>query len=252
MSEVIQLFEAILVSVLGLVIGSFLNVCIYRLPLGQSVAFPGSHCMSCGARLTVLDLVPVVSYLCLGGRCRHCKVSFSARYMMVEVLTASLYYLCWTVFGLSSALLPSLILLSFLVMISFIDYDHQLIYDKVLVWLALIGVAANSWTGTVTGLDMVIAACIGGGVMLLIAVVSNGGMGGGDIKLMAVLGVWLGWKLLLLTLLESFLLGGVLGVLLIALKIKGRKDYIPFGPFIAIAAGVSLLYGDILLQLYIR
>jgi len=252
MSEVIQLFEAILVSVLGLVIGSFLNVCIYRLPLGQSVAFPGSHCMSCGARLTVLDLVPVVSYLCLGGRCRHCKVSFSARYMMVEVLTASLYYLCWTVFGLSSALLPSLILLSFLVMISFIDYDHQLIYDKVLVWLALIGVAANSWTGTVTGLDMVIAACIGGGVMLLIAVVSNGGMGGGDIKLMAVLGVWLGWKLLLLTLLESFVLGGVLGVLLIALKIKGRKDYIPFGPFIAIAAGVSLLYGDILLQLYIR
>jgi len=244
------MFEGFFCVIFGMVVGSFLNVCIYRLPKEQSVIVPGSHCAACGTRLKVLDLVPVLSYLVLGGRCRYCGCSFSSRYALVELLTAVMFYLCWAVFGLSLVLPKGLILIAFLIVITFIDYDHQLIFDKMLVWLAVIGAVFNLVTGEVAILDMVVSALVGGGFLLIVALVSGGGMGGGDIKFVAALGLWFGWKLLLLTLLIAFIVSGIVGVLLLALKLKGRKDAIPFGPFIAAGAAISLLYGAAIIRWY--
>lgn len=207
--------------------------------------------MTCSTRLKPLDLIPVLSYLFSRGKCRYCGTSFSPRYALVELLTALLFVWCFQVFGLSLMLLKAFILTSFLIVITFIDYDHQLILDKVLLWLAGFGVVINLYLGSVEPLDMLIAGLMGGGLLLLIAVVSKGGMGGGDIKFAAALGLCFGWQSLLLTLLLSFALGGIGGALLLALKLKSRKDFIPFGPFIALGALITLLYGNTIITWYI-
>ena len=235
----------------GLIIGSFLNVCIFRIPQNQSILYPRSYCPRCGYKLKTLDLIPVVSYLFLKGRCSSCRSSISIRYPTIELLTAVLFTLCFTYIGISDILFRCFILTSFLIIITFIDIDHQLILDKALIWLAGTGVLINLWLGSLSIFEMLIAALIGGGIMLVIAVASRGGMGGGDIKFAAALGIWLGWKLTLLTLFLAFILGGLGGVIVLLLKLKGRKDYIPFGPFIALGAFISLLYGNQIINWYI-
>ena len=207
--------------------------------------------MNCNTRLKPWDLIPVFSYLFSKGRCSYCNTRYSPRYPLVELLTAGLFVWCLQVFGFSLALVKPLILTAFLIVITFIDYDHQLILDKVLICLSVVGVVINLWTGSVGPLDMVLASFIGGGLLLLIAVVSGGGMGGGDIKFAAALGLCLGWQFLLLTLFLSFIFGGVGGLILLLGKKKGRKDFIPFGPFIALGALVSLLYGNNIITWYI-
>lgn len=231
--------------VVGTIIGSFLNVCIYRLPQNQSIISPPSHCPQCGERLRPWDLFPVLSWLLLRGKCRYCAAPVSGRYAIVELLTGLFFLLCFSIVGLSFELIKALIFASFLIVITFIDLDHQLILDKVLIWMAGAGVIINLWIGTPMpgALNMLLAAAVGGGVLLLIAVLTRGGMGGGDIKFMAVLGLWLGWPYIIMVLLLSFVIGGVAGLLLIVFKLRGRKDFIPFGPFIAIAALITLLYG---------
>ena len=245
----------LLIALLGLIIGSFLNVCIYRLPQNQSVVNPPSHCMACDTRLKPWDLIPVVSYLVLRGRCHTCGTRFSGRYMLVELLTAVLFVWCFKVASLGPELLKNLVFTSFLLVVTFIDFDHRLILDKVLMWFAGAGVVINLFLIYLWGffpgyrdtLDMIIGSLLGGGLMLLIAVVSRGGMGGGDVKFAAALGLWLGWKFTLMALLLSFLAGGVGGAVLLITRLKGRKDYIPFGPFIALGAFITMLYGcDIL------
>lgn len=236
---------------LGLLIGSFLNVCVYRLPRGQSIIMPPSHCTQCGARLGWRDLIPVVSYLLFCGKCRYCEKKYSARYALGELLTGLLFVWCFMVAGDSLHLVKLLVLTAFLIVITFIDYDHQLILDKVLVCFAGAGVIINLIFADIGIGDMLIAALLGGGLLLLIAVVSRGGMGGGDIKFAAALGLWVGWKLTLLCLFLSFLLGGVGGMVVLLLRKKGRKDYIPFGPFIAAALFISALYGKDIIDWYI-
>lgn len=240
----------LLISILGLLIGSFLNVCIYRLPRNESIITPPSHCMTCSTRLKPWDLIPIISYLLSRGRCRYCGTDYSPRYALVELLTALLFVWSLQVFGCSVALVKALILTAFFIVITFIDYDHQLILDKVLVWLSGVGVVINLWTGSVGALDMLIACLLGGGLLLIIALVSGGGMGGGDIKFAAALGLCFGWQPLLFTLLLSFIFGGIGGALLLVFKIKGRKDYIPFGPFIALGALFSMLYGNDMITWY--
>ncbi|MEN6566339.1 MAG: prepilin peptidase, partial [Veillonellales bacterium] len=243
----------------GLLIGSFLNVCIYRLPRGESIVTPPSHCTDCGTRLKPWDMIPILSWLLLKGRCRYCGTAIPSRYAAIELLTGILFVWCLEILGLGPALFKTLVLLSFLLVITFIDYDHQLILDKVLLWFAPVGVAINLFINHInffanavgyregfvalqTGLpDMLIGALLGGGAFLLIAVVSRGGMGGGDIKFAASLGLWLGGKFTLLAIFLSFLFGGLAGVLLLLLQRKGRRDMIPFGPFIALGAVVTIL-----------
>jgi leader peptidase (prepilin peptidase)/N-methyltransferase len=240
------------IFILSLIIGSFLNVCIYRLPQNQSIVIPASHCMTCNTCLKPWDLVPVLSYLLSRGHCRYCHTTFSPRYAIVELLTAILFVWYFQLFGLTSLLIKIIILNCYLIVITFIDYDHQLILDRVLLWFSISGVAINLWTNSVNIWDMLFASLLGGGLLLLIAVVSHGGMGGGDIKFAAALGLWLGWKYLLLALLLSFVLGGAGGLLLLILKIKNRKDFIPFGPFIALGALISMLYGSKILTWYLE
>jgi len=243
--------EAIFIFIFGVIIGSFLGVCIYRLPRGQSIAVPPSHCPHCSARLGILDLIPLLSYISSRGRCRYCQRAISPRYFVVELLTALLFLWCYYAGGLNIRLAENLVLTSFLIVIAFIDYDWQLILDNVLLLFAATGAAISFALGT--GLrEMLLAAVAGGGILLAVALISRGGMGGGDIKFVAALGFWLGWPDILLAIFLSFLLGGVVSLILLILRLKGRKDMIPFGPFIAAATYLTVLYGTQILDWYLR
>ena len=242
----------ILTFIFGLVIGSFLNVCIYRLPRGESIISPGSHCPHCGHLLGFLDLIPLISFLILNRKCRYCGKEISPRYFFVELITAILFlavYVRFMVYERSVLLfIPYLILCSGLVVITFIDLEHKIIPDKItypgIVAGLIISLFSRSFLSSLFGL------AIGGGILYLIVVLSRGGMGGGDVKLAAMLGAFLGWRLILLNLFLSFLFGGIIAVILLLLKLKGRKDYIPFGPYLALAGVVTIFWGRQILFWY--
>lgn len=241
-----------MILILGIIIGSFLTVCIYRLPQNQSISTLSSHCLHCNTKLKVWDLIPILSYLLLRGKCRYCTKPYSSRYAVVEFITGLLFLWCFQIVGWSPDLGKILIFTAFLIVITFIDYDHQLILNKVLLWFAGVGVAINLGSGSSHIADMIIAALVGGGLLLLVAVLTSGGMGGGDIKFVAALGLWLGVKLVTVALLVAFIIGGIGGALLLLFKVKGRKDFIPFGPFLAIGAFISILYGNKLVWWYLQ
>lgn len=233
----------------GLLIGSFLNVVIYRLPRQQSVVFPPSHCPKCDTNLTAGDLVPLLSWLKLKGRCRYCSGGIPIRYPLTELFTAIIFYLLsfyftgWHLAGM-------LTLAAVLIAAAVIDYDHGIIPNK----LVLAGLTAgclfvilNPWLGRVSH---IFGFLIGGGVLLALAVISRGGMGGGDIKLTAMIGLFLGPKLVLTAVVLAAFLGGGGGLILIASGKKGRKDAMVFGPFLAAGALISLLWGQQLLAWY--
>lgn len=240
---------AALVFILGLIIGSFLNVCIYRLPRGESVVYPPSYCPRCSATLRWYDLIPVVSYVLLRGRCRACGQAISWRYPAVELATGALFLWCYAALGWGVDLARALSLTAFLLVIAVIDFDCQLILDRVLVWLAVTGAAwgvvAQIGLGTApVPADMLAGALTGGGLLLAVAVLSHGGLGGGDVKCAAALGLWLGWRLALAALFFAVVLGGAAAAVLLALRRKSRRDAIPFGPFLAAGAFLALLHGQ--------
>lgn len=237
--------------VFGLITGSFLNICIDRLPKRQPIFTPLS-CDRCNARLQAWDLVPLISYLQSRGRCRHCGMPIPLRKPIVELMTGLLFMLCLNAMGFSEHLFKSLIFTSFMIVIAFIDWEHHLIFNNVLIWLACFGVAVNLYIGKIGLLEMLLAGLFGGGVFLLLALISNGGFGGGDVKFMAALGIWLGLKYTLLAFFLTFLFGGLGAAVLLALKIKGRKDNIAYGPYMALAAFLTLLYGNEIMAWYGR
>jgi leader peptidase (prepilin peptidase)/N-methyltransferase len=239
----------------GLCIGSFLNVVIARLPASKSIVRPGSACPRCGAPIAWYDNLPVLSYLFLQARCRSCREPISWRYPLVELSTAGLFVLASAHFGLSVQLLSALVLLSVLVAITGIDFDHQLIPDV----LSLPGIALGFLLSLVPGhigwVDSALGVVGGAGVFVVIIAASSlvlgqPGMGVGDVKLGAMLGSFLGWKLALLSILLSVLIGGPLAAALLATGQKGRKDPVPFGPFLALGGAISLFWGDALLAWY--
>ena len=235
---------------LGLVVGSFLNVCIWRLPREESIVRPGSHCPVCSTALGARDLVPVLSWIFLRGKCRYCGTKISPRYPAVELLTGVLFVWCFLRFGLSPQLAPALVFSAFMVAITFIDLDHQIILDGMLALLAVSGLVLQLMTGAVGFWSMWLGALVGGGLLLVLAIISQGGMGGGDVKFAAALGFWLGWPGILLGLCIGFVAGGAISLLLLATGLRGRKDFIPFGPFIALGAWIALLYGKNILAWY--
>lgn len=240
------------IFIFGLIIGSFLNVCIYRIPAGKSIVAPPSSCGSCGTRLKPLDLFPVVSWIFLGGKCRYCGEPIAIRYPFVELMTGLLFSVVYWQHGINWILLPYLTLTAVLIAITFIDLDYQIIPNKINLF-ALVGfLVFNIILGYINWTDSLLGALIGGGFLFLLVIISKGAaMGMGDVKLLAVLGLYLGWTSIILTLLLSFIIGGVFGVLLLVLKIKGRKDAIPFGPWIAIAAFITIVFGSNILTWYI-
>jgi leader peptidase (prepilin peptidase)/N-methyltransferase len=242
---------AAIVAVLGLVIGSFLNVVVARLPEGRSLWRPRSACPGCGAGIAWHDNIPIVSFVVLRGRCRACGVAIPWRYPVIEATTAVLFVLAYLVYGTSSALIPALLLLAGLVAITFIDLERQIIPDRLTIPGIVTGIVANVATGAVPWLDCVIGAALAGSLFLVIILASGGGMGGGDMKLAAMLGAFLGWPLTLVALFVAVIAGGAAAVVILGSGRLGRKDPIPFGPFLAFGGAAALLWGRRLLTWYI-
>ncbi len=221
-----------IVLVFGLLIGSFLNVCIYRIPQKKSISYPPSSCPKCDTRLRALDLIPLLSYLFAKGKCRYCGERISPQYPIVEILNGLLYLLLYFKLGLGLMLIKYALFTSLLIIITFIDLKYQIIPDRLVVFGLIVGFIFNMLLSPRSSfVNGIIGLLIGGGLFLLIAIITKGAMGGGDIKLMGVLGFALGWKYILLISFLSFIIGAVISIVLLAFKIKGRKDFIPFGSY---------------------
>jgi leader peptidase (prepilin peptidase) / N-methyltransferase len=232
------------VVLFGLAIGSFLNVVIVRVPEGRSLWHPRSACPGCSAQLAWHDNIPVLSFLWLRGRCRRCGIRISPRYPIVEGVTAAALAAVYLAFGPTGDFMVAAVLLATLVVVTAIDLKHQLIPDVITLPGIVVGLAANLAIGHVSWLDSVIGIVMGGGLFLVIILVSRGGMGGGDMKLGAMLGAFLGWKALLFALFAAIVLGGVVAIAVLVSGLRGRKDPIPFGPFLAAGGAMALFWGE--------
>jgi len=239
----------------GAIIGSFLNVCIARLPDGRSIVRPPSHCPKCQSFLAWYDNVPVLSYLVLGGRCRTCRVRISAIYPAVEVLTGALAVALFLRLGPTLAFAGYFAFAAALVVITFIDLDHQLIPDVISLPGIVVGLAFSLVSPLVTPLDAALGVLAGGGTLLAVAWLyktfrGQEGMGGGDIKLLAMIGAFLGWQSIFVTLFVGSVIGSIIGVGLMLYQRADTKLAIPFGPFLAGGALVYLFWGDRILAFY--
>ncbi|GAA0179239.1 A24 family peptidase [Clostridium sediminicola] len=245
--------DFIFVFILGLVFGSFFNVCIYRIPREESIAYPPSHCTSCGNRLKTVDLFPVLSYIILGGKCRYCGEKISIKYPLFEVLTATIFMLIYKQYGYSMDTIKYIVFASYLIVVGIIDLNTTDVYFSTTIFGIVSGSAfliiniilRNAF------LTYIYGSAFGVGVIALIIITTHG-MGWGDAEILGICGLFLGFKLSLLTFFLSTVLGGIIGIVLIATKIKSRKDYIPFGPYIAIAALISVLYGNGMIEWYFQ
>jgi leader peptidase (prepilin peptidase)/N-methyltransferase len=256
-----------LTAIFGLVVGSFLNVCIYRIPRKGSIASPKrSYCPHCKHSLSALDNIPVLSYIFLGRRCRYCKGKISPRYITVEIITAGLFVLmlhrsialghqnfAYTVLEL----VTTCIFVGLLITISFIDLEFTIIPNKIVYPGLAVGLLlAVLHNDSRLILSRLLGAVIGGGVILLIAIVGSivfrkEAMGGGDVKLMAMIGMYMGlWPHIPITLIAASCIGTIVGVVLILFREKEMGSAVPFGPFLAIGALLSLLYGEKLWNWY--
>lgn len=243
--------EIILLFLTGLVMGSFANVCIHRIPKGESIIFPNSHCPHCHHALTILENIPLVSFVVLRGRCHYCQERISWRYPVVEFLTGLLYLTMLARFGFSISAFVYMAFGTVLIIVSFIDLKEKIIPDELSLPGAAIGLILSAFLLPVGFLNALIGMAFGGGILLFIAFISKGGMGGGDVKLMAMIGAFLGWPDVVVSLFVAVLIGSLVGVLLVLLRIKGRKDAVPFGPFLALGAIISTLYGPDLIMWYL-
>jgi leader peptidase (prepilin peptidase)/N-methyltransferase len=246
----LQLFGSVVAFVLGTIMGSFANVCVHRLPWRQSLVFPGSHCPHCQQVIRPWHNIPLLSYLWLGGRCADCQTTISPRYPLVELLCGLLYVLLYHKLGLSVPSLMLTLLVTALLIVSCIDLEHKIVPDVITLPGILVGILASLCLTQVGIANALIGTCLGGSLFFLIAVLSHGGMGGGDIKLVAMIGAFLGWQAVLVTIFLGAFCGAMAGIGLMLLKKKGRKDPLPFGPFLATGALIAMIWGQDLLLWY--
>lgn len=267
LSSEVQFIIKVLTFAIGLCVGSFLNVCIYRIPLEQSIIHPSSGCPNCKEKLQPADMVPVLGYLLLKGRCRHCKEPISIQYPFVETMTGIVWLLVYLRYGLTVETVALLFLYSVLIPVAFIDYKYMIIPNG-LVLTGLAGGTAvflyhvfykpfllyesTSWFTPIIGMFSA------SGILFIIAFIgllvygNDGAMGMGDVKLFMPIGLFFGWKLAMTALFFSIVLAGVISLILLILRIKDRKSAIPFGPFIIIATFFTGLYGNQIFNWYIR
>lgn len=247
-------FEPILVTLLGLVIGSFLNVVIHRLPRNESIVSPGSRCPACGHALRWYDNIPILSYVALGGRCRGCRAKISPRYPVIELVTGLLFLLHYHAFGWTPLLAVRLFFASATVALLAIDLEHQLLPDVITLPGIVIGLF-SSFVLPPGMKDALIGMLLGGGFLWLVGeayyrYAGEEGMGGGDVKMLAMIGAFLGWKLTILTLMLSSVAGSVIGLAVIAMKRGGLKYALPFGTFLALGALTASLWGERIVTWY--
>ncbi len=239
----------------GAIVGSFLNVCIHRLPHEMSVVLPSSHCPACQTPLRVFDNIPLLSFLVLRGHCRYCDVKISSRYPLVEAVNGFAYVATVLNFGLTLVALVYALLISTLIVITFIDLDHKIIPNEITFPGIPLGVLAAATVLPISWMDSVIGILCGGGLLFFVVWISpyifgREGMGMGDVKLLGMLGAFLGWKATLLTLLLGALSGSVVGLTLIVTRLIKRSETIPFGPFLALGAVLSIFWGNGLVEWY--
>jgi leader peptidase (prepilin peptidase)/N-methyltransferase len=247
-----------LVFMFGMCIGSFLNVCIYRLPSSMSIINPSrSFCPQCNSAIQFYDNIPVFSYLWLKGRCRNCKASISLRYPLVELMTGILAIAILFMFGLTLEGFVYFIFISSLLVITFIDIDHKIIPDIISLPGIPIGLAASFVLPDITFKSSLIGLLVGGGSLLLVAwtyslITHKEGMGGGDIKLLGMIGTFIGWKGVIFTIFAASLAGTLVGIIVMLLKGKNLKFAIPFGPFLSIGAMSYVFFGEKVMFWYLH
>jgi leader peptidase (prepilin peptidase)/N-methyltransferase len=244
-----------LLALLGLAVGSFLNVCIHRLPERTSVVSPGSRCPGCGYELRWYDNIPVVSYALLGGRCRSCRSRISIRYPIIEIITMAVFLAHYRVIGADIILVPRLFFACLLIVLFAIDLEHHLLPNAITLPGIVVGLLFSLLLppGIISA---AIGTLIGGGSLWLIGEAyyrysGQEGMGGGDVKMLAMIGAFLGWKLAIVTLVFSSIAGGLIGMLVLAIRRGGLKHALPYGTFLALGALVASLYGDQIVEWYV-
>ena len=246
----------VIVALFGLIVGSFLNVCIYRLPRRLSVVWPASRCTSCGRALRWYENIPVLSYLALGGRCRTCRAPISIVYPVIELVTAATFLLMFARFGLQPLLAVKLVFGCAMIVLLVIDLQHRILPNAITVPGIIAGVTASLLVPPPGWLDSVIGAVAGAGVLFAISelylrVRHEEGLGMGDVKMLGMIGAFLGWKLMLVTMVIASILGSIVGLTVIAARKGGMKSALPFGTFLAIGALVAAVAGDAILDWYL-
>ena len=242
------------VAVIGLFIGSFLNVCIHRIPREESIVFPSSRCPKCREKIRPWDNIPVLSYLFLRGRCRHCKEKISPRYPLVETLSALIALAMLYRFGLTAAFFIYYAWACVLLVITFIDIDYQIIPDSLSIGGIVVGLALVWWL-PVSYPEALIGLGVGAGLLIVVIygyyfLTGKQGMGGGDVKLLGMIGVFTGGEGVLFTIFMGSLLGSLVGLPWALLQKKNMQAAIPFGPFLALGAFINVLFGDMLIDWY--
>jgi len=263
----------IIVFIFGAIVGSFLNVCIHRMPLGESVVWPRSHCPNCKKRIPGYDNIPFISYILLGGKCRFCKGRISLRYFLVELITAVLFVCLFNWYGLTYNFFFFIVLVAALIIATFVDIPHRIIPDEVSIGGMVVGFLMSAVRGVEIhplrlsfhpALNSLQGILVGGGVIYLSGFLfdfvyfkllkkppiqgETESMGGGDVKLLAMIGAFLGWQKVLLTFFIAPFFGAIIGIINLIVK----KDHtIPYGPFLSLAALVSLFWADKIIRLFI-
>lgn len=261
---------AVFAFILGAMVGSFSNVCIFRLPMGKSIVQPGSHCFRCGRYIRWFDNIPILSFFFLRGKCRRCGLKFSPRYPLIELLTALLFLWLYFKFGLSPEFFIFAAFSASMVIMSFIDIDHRIIPDEIDLPGILAGIVLSAaypplhtrpqpWDSVFSHPVMISLASsfsgvlIGGGILMGLAVFGRmafkkEAMGGGDIKLIAMIGAFTGWQFTLFAIFLSAVIGSVIGIIM---KLKTSSSYIPYGPYLAGGALISMFFGEEMISWYI-
>lgn len=245
------------VFIFGLCVGSFLNVCIYRIPVGNSIVFPGSACPNCHSAIRFYDNIPLFSYLLLGGKCRRCKTPISLRYPLIELITGAVSLGLYLKSGLSIETSVYFIFICVLIVIAFIDVDHRIIPDRITLPGIFVFFSAAFAIPSISWMDSLLGVAIGGGSLFLVAVVYHlltrkEGMGGGDIKLLAMIGTLVGWKGVFFTIFVSSAVGTLAGLIIMAATRQNLKLAVPFGPFLSIGAVTYIFYGPQLISWYFQ
>jgi leader peptidase (prepilin peptidase)/N-methyltransferase len=242
--------------IFGALIGSFLNVCICRLPREESIVTPGSHCPQCNNPIRFYDNIPLLSYVFLRGKCRHCGKPISIQYPIVEGVTALSSWVLFTTYGPSLNYLFFFAFVTALIVITVIDLQHQIIPDVISLPGMGVGLLGSLMLSDLSFVNSLGGILLGGGSLFLVATIyqwlfKREGMGGGDVKLLGMIGAFLGWKAVILTILLSSVIGSLIGILVMVLKGKDFKYAIPFGPFLSLGAVLTLFYGESIMRWYL-
>jgi leader peptidase (prepilin peptidase) / N-methyltransferase len=258
-----------LIFFFGACIGSFLNVCIYRIPRDESIVLPRSHCPRCGRMIAWYDNIPILSWYLLRARCRHCGESISSRYVLVEALIAFLFTMVWLQYGISVYTPVYWIVVSGLVVATFVDFEHYIIPDRISIGGMLLGLLLSAlypelhaygsllpdvdvWSGLT---QSALGIALGAGSLWFVAIIGKlifrkDAMGLGDVKLLGAIGAFLGWRAVLFTIVVSSFAGSIVGIILIAIGNRKWQSKIPYGPYIALAAILWIYFGEALWQAY--